>query len=60
MEKPFFKLAIYPIKRKRWNPMRFLFGEMYLSNNVQKWVNQLDIDAKNIKFVNKDLDTPNI
>lgn len=41
----------YKVKRHKYNPMRFIFGDFYLTNSIQKWVNQQNLDTKGIKFI---------
>lgn len=49
--KPFYNLMMYPVKRHKYNPMRLIFGDIYLTHSIQKWVNQQNLDVKDIKFV---------
>lgn len=48
-EKPFYKLPLVfvRVKRSKYNPMRFILGDYYLSSDPMK----LDLDVKDIKFI---------
>lgn len=49
-DKPFINLMQYKVRRHKYNPMRFILGEWYLTSSIQKWVNQQNLDTKDISF----------
>lgn len=51
MNKPFYRFPIYWIKRAKFNPMKLIFGEYYLSSDCGKWFSQHKFDLSEIKFV---------
>ena len=52
MSKPFYKIPIYPIERSKYNPLRYIIGKTYLSNDVVKWAKQREVRLSkiNIKY----------
>lgn len=50
-DKKFFKLAPFPYKRSKWNPLRYIFGEWTVTFSAQKWVNQQHIDTDDIEIL---------
>lgn len=51
MKKPFYRLPIYPIKRSKFNPLRYIFGDHYLSGDVKKYTAQFPLDTSDIAIV---------
>lgn len=51
--KPFYNLMMYEVRRHRFNPMRLIFGDFYMTHSVQKWINQQNLDTKDIKITKK-------
>lgn len=52
--KPFYNPMTYPVRRHRLNPFRWIFGDWYMTHSIQKWINQQNLDSKNIRLVRKD------
>jgi len=55
MEKPFYRfpIAFVNVKRKKWNPMRFLLGDSYsIPNTSKRFLKHIDLDTKDIKISN--------
>ena len=50
-KKPFYRWPIYLIERSRFNPLRYLFGAYYLSNNLKKWSKQISLDTSGITII---------
>jgi hypothetical protein len=44
---------MYWIRRHKYNPLKYIFGDCYLSNNYKKWLGQLVLDTKDIKIITK-------
>lgn len=51
-KKPFYRspIAYFQVKRKRWNPMRLVFGDYYWSSDPMK----IDININDIKITTHD------
>lgn len=50
IKKPFINMMTYPVKRHKYNPMRFILGDWYLTHSLQKFVNQQDLDVKYVRL----------
>ena len=50
MKKPFLNLMRYGIRRSRWNPLRYIFGEWTTTSNAKKAWKQVKFDVGDISI----------
>lgn len=46
MKKGYINLMTYPIRRSKWNPLRYILGVWTYTSSAWKYISQQDLDVK--------------